>query len=153
MEEKIKAILDDFEQINAMPERRKTVVDEAVKYLTKGESIYTAPEGDLQEPLQLGQFYPGVARIYRKSRAPIIPMALVAPRAAMSEWPAQLVVEGRVYRTITVLRGPYLVNIGKPLLPDLIAGTDDERDEHVTEVVRNRIDSLAEDVRLNKFWL
>ena len=59
-------LLDCFEQIKAMPEHRRTVVDEAVKYLTKGESTYTAPEGDLQEHLQLCQFYPGVADAVRR---------------------------------------------------------------------------------------
>jgi len=146
-------VLDCFEQINAMPEQRKTVVDAAVGYLEKGESIYTAPEGDLQEPFQLGRFYPGVARIYRRTHAPIIPIALVAPRSAMREWPMSIVVHGRVYRTIMVLRGPYCVNIGEPFYPDTTVDGGAEEDERVMEELKERIRTLVEDVRINKFWL
>ena len=115
-------IFDRFEQINAMPEHRKTVVDNAVAYLKKGESVFTAPEGDLQDPFQLGAFFPGAARIYRKSRAPIIPIVLVAPRCVIKEWPFQTVVDGRAYRTVSVLRGLFCINVGEPFTPEV---TDD----------------------------
>ena len=146
-------IFDFFEQINAMPAHRKTVVDAAVRYLQKGESIYTAPEGDLNEPFQLGRFYPGVARIYRRTHAPILPIALVAPRRAMREWPMTMVVDGRVYRTVVVLRGPYCVNVGEPFCPDTTEDGGSDEDERVVEELRERIRVLVEDVRTNKFWL
>jgi len=145
-------IFDFFEQINAMPDYRKTVVDAAVRYLQKGESIYTAPEGDIQEPFQLGHFYPGVARIYRRTRAPIIPIALVAPRSAMSEWPMKIVVDGRVYRYIMVFRGPYCVNVGEPFYPDTTDDGGSEEDQRVMEEIKERIRLLVDDVRTNKFW-
>jgi len=146
-------VFDFFEQINAMPAHRKTVVDTAVRYLQKGESIHNYPEGDLQAPFQLGHFYPGVARIYRRTRAPIIPIALVAPRSAMCEWPINLVVEGRVYRCIVVLRGPYCVNVGEPFFPNMTENGGPEEDQRVMEELKERIRVLVEDVRINKFWL
>lgn len=145
-------VFDFFEQINAMPAHRKTVVDAAVRCLQKGESIYTAPEGDLQEPFQLGHFYPGVARIYRRTRAPIIPIALVAPRSAMRQWPMNIVVDGRVYRYIMVLRGPYCVNVGEPFYPDTTDDGGPEEDQRVMEELKERIRLLVDDVRTNKFW-
>src|SRR3990172_1978533 len=42
-------VLDAFEQINCMPAHRNTVVKKAVTYLQRGEAVYTAPEGDLQD--------------------------------------------------------------------------------------------------------
>lgn len=144
---------DFFEFINAMPAHRKTVVDAAVGYLQKGESVYTAPEGDCHEPFQLGHFYPGVARIYRRTRAPIIPIALVAPRSAMREWPMTMVVEGRVYRTVVVLRGPYCANIGEPFCPNTTEDGGPEEDRRVMEELKERIRMLTEDVRMNKFWM
>ncbi len=151
---KIMAIFFDYlENINAMPGHRKTVVDEAVKYLKKGECVYTAPEGDLQEPFQLGRFYPGVARIYRKSRAPIIPVALVAPRYAMKEWPVSMVAEGRVYRTVTVMRRPYRINVGKPFTPPVTDDGGPEEDQRIMDELKEQMRLLVEDVRVNKFWL
>jgi len=146
-------ILDFLEQINAMPEHRKTVVDAAVRYLKNGESVWILPEGDLQAPFQLGHFYPGAARIYRRTRAPIIPIALVAPRSAMREWPMNIVVDGRVYRTIMVLRGPYCVNVGEPFFPNTTEDGGPEEDQRVMEELKERIRVLVEDVRTNKFWL
>jgi 1-acyl-sn-glycerol-3-phosphate acyltransferase len=147
-------IFDYFEHINAMPDHRKTVVDAAVRYLQKGESIYTAPEGDLQEPFQLGHFYAGVVRIYRLTHAPIIPIALVAPRSAMREWRSlSMVVDGRVYRCIVVLRGPYCVNVGEPFFPDTTDDGGPEEDQRVMEELKERIRVLVEDVRTNKFLL
>lgn len=146
-------IFDYFEQINAMPEHRKTVVDAAVRYLKNGESVWAAPEGDCQEPFRLGHFYPGVARIYRRTRVPIIPIALVAPRSAMREWPINIVVDGRVYRCIVVLRGPYCVNVGEPFHPDTTEDGGPEEDRRIMEELKERIRVLVEDVRTKKFWL
>ena len=148
-------VLDHFEQINAMPEFRNAAVDKAVEYLARGESVYTAPEGDLQPTFSLGRFYPGVARIYRKSRAPIIPIALFAPRSAMKEYPRlNLVVDGRVYRTIVVLRGPFCINIGEPFTPRIDETLDEDRDNQaILDELKERMRLLIEDIRINKFWL
>lgn len=146
-------ILDALGQINAMPAHRNTVVPKAVEYLERGEAVFVTPEGDIQEPFQLGRFYPGVAKMYRRIRVPIVPIALVAPKKAMRRHRASLIVEGRAYRAVSVLRGPFLINIGDPLLPDYTEGTDREQDEHIMGIIKRRIESLVEDARLNKFWL
>ena len=146
-------IFDFFEHINAMPAHRKMVVDAAVAYLKKGESIYAAPEGDINELFHLGRFYPGVARIYRRTHAPIIPIALVTSRSAMREWPMKMVVDGRIYRTILVLRGPYCVNVGEPFRPDMTEDGGPEEDQRVMDELKERIRLLVEEVRTNKFWL
>ncbi len=147
-------VLDYFEQINATPRHRKTVVDDAVKYLKRGESIYTAPEGDVQETFRLGRFYPGVAKIYRKIQVPIIPIALLAPRRAMKEFPRlKMIVEGHVYRCVMVLGGPFCVNIGEPFLPDLHHGDETKDNQRIMDELKERIRWLVEDVRVNRSWL
>ncbi len=146
-------LLDAFEQINALPAHRKTVVARAVEYLKRGETVYITPEGDIQEPFRLARFYPGAAKMYRQIRVPIVPIALVAPRRALKELPFQITVDGRVYPIVTVLRGPFLINIGEPLLPDCPDGTDQEQDDYIMGIIRRRIESLVDDARLNKFWL
>lgn len=147
-------LLDTFEQINALPGRRKSVVNDAVSYLEKGEAVYIAPEGDMQQLFQLGRFYPGVAKIYRKARVPIVPIALVAPKRCMHESPGiNTVVDGRVYRMLNVFRGTFCINVGEPLAPECHDGSDEEEDERITALVKARIEQLMDDVRTTKFWL
>lgn len=146
-------LLDHFEQINAMPEHRTTVVDNAVKYLERGEPVYSAPEGDLQETFRLGHFYPGVARIYRRFQAPIIPIALHAPRVNMKEFSQKIVVDGREYRTLMLFRGPYCINIGEPFTPQVGDGDPRIEEERIMAELKERIRLLVEDVRVNKFWM
>ena len=148
------AILDSFEQINAMPANRKHVVAEAAAYLAKGESVFICPEGDMQELFQLGRFHAGVARIYRRARVPIVPIALVAPKRCMHESPGiNTVIDGRVYRMLNVFRGSYCINVGEPLSPECLDGSDQEQDERITALVKSRIEQLMDDVRTTKFWL
>lgn len=150
----LEMVLDAFEQINCMPAYRKTVVEKAVAYLRKGEAVYMAPEGDLQEPFELGRFYHGVARMYRHVQVPIVPIALVAPKRTLRARPRfNDVVEGRVYRAVTSLRGTFCINIGEPLQPELPAGGPDEQEEFITTLLKDRIQQLTDDVRVNKFWL
>ena len=142
-------VLDLFEQINARPEHRKSVVDRAAVYLERGESIYNAPEGDIQTPFTLGPFYPGLARIYRRTGAPIIPIALVAPQSALRAYPRfNIEVDGRLYRAIFVLRGSFAIRIGTPFMPDL-ANLDDLA---ITEQLRTRIQNLVDEVRAKMGW-
>ncbi len=142
-------VYDWFEQINAMPAHRHTVVEKAVAYLQRGESVYTAPEGDLQTPGRLGRFFPGVGRIYRRSRAPIIPLGLHAPCHAIREYPnLDLVVDGRRYRTVVVMRGPFHVNIGRPFSPAVREDLDEDADAlRIADDVRGQISRLIEEVR------
>ncbi len=147
-------VLDAFEQINCMPAHRKSVVEKAVSYLKKGEAVYMAPEGDLQELFQLGRFYPGVARMYCRVQAPIVPIALVAPKHAMREYPRfDDVVDGRVYRMVPVLKGTYCINIGVPLQPELPDESPERQEEFVTTLLKQRMNELMQEVRTNKFWL
>ena len=143
---------DAMEQINAMPAHRATVVDRAVAYLAKGEAVYIAPEGDMQEPCRLGTFYPGAARIYRRSRAPVVPIGIVAPKHRMRELPITTNVNGRIYRTVIVPRGPFCVNIGRPLSPDIPDGDEAQQDEQITELLKQTIGELIRDACTNKFW-
>lgn len=145
-------LLDLCEQINAMPDHRRTVVADAVKYLKRGEPVYINPEGDFCEPFQMGRFYPGVARIYRQARVPIVPIALLAPKSRLREYPFKVEVDGRVYRTVVTLRGPYCINIGEPMMPTVPDGTDKEQDECVLAALKERLEFLVEDARVNRFW-
>ncbi len=147
-------LLDSFEQINCMPAHRKNVVCKAAEYLEKGEPVYMAPEGDMQELFQLGRFYPGVAKIYRQARVPIVPIALVAPKRCMHESPRlSTVVDGHVYRMLNVMRGTFGINVGEAFMPDCPDGSDEEQNAHITALVKTRIEQLMDDVRRNKFWL
>lgn len=145
--------LDYLEQINATPAHRGTVVDDAVRYLKAGESVFVTPEGDLQPTRQLGRFYAGVARMYRRTRAPIIPMALHAPRRAIRRLRfLDMEVEGYVYEGRFVLRGPFCINIGEPFVPELTGEDEEVEVERILRELRDRIRLLVEDICVNKFW-
>lgn len=146
-------LLDRFEQINAMPQHRKSVVDQAARYLARGEAVYNAPEGDLRPPFSLGQFYPGVARIYRRTRVPIIPIALAAPPAALLPFPRMDILVGdRKYRAVFVLWGPYAISIGEPLRPALNEGDESLDNERIMGEVRERIQQLLDQIRVDLGW-
>ena len=141
--------LDCMKQINAMPDHRNTVVDKAVNYLRNGGAIFTAPEGDIQEPFCLGQFYCGVAKMYRRIQVPIIPIALVTTPQAMKSVPwLDMTIDGRVYRGILVMRGPYFINVGKPFMPTIHNDVDETEDnQRIMDEIKERIRCLVEDVR------
>ena len=65
----------------------------------------------------------------------------------------QFVVDGRVYRTVTVLRGPYSINVGEPFTPKVTDDGGPEEDQQVADGLKERTRLLVEDVRVNKFWL
>ncbi len=132
-----------------MPAARHTVVETAVAFLQRGESIYTAPEGDLQDPFCLGRFFPGVGRICRRSRAPIVPIALLAPRSAMREYPRLAMRVGdRVYRAVFVLRGLYCINIVEPFCPTIREDLDEETDaRRIADELRERVQNLVLEIR------
>ena len=149
----LRLLLQTYGHINALPNRRAGVVDESVGWLRRGESILIAPEGDHQEPPTLGRFYPGVARIYRRCPVPIVPIALCAPKRYLREYPFPTMIDGHVHTCVAALRGPFLVNIGEPMMPEL----PEEGDEKVTEKlvlhsVRDRIADLVDDARCSKYW-
>lgn len=142
------------EQINCMPEHRDQVVTEAARYLEKGEPVLIAPQGDMCDAFDLGRFYPGAAKIYRASGAPIVPIALLAPKHNMTPHPGiTTVVDGRVYRMLNVHRGTYCVSVGEAFHPECPDGSDEEKNEHIMADIKARIAGLIDDVRHNKFWL
>lgn len=143
-----------FDQINALAAHRSTVVDKAVKRLEAGASVYICPEGDFHEQFTLGRFYPGAAMMYRRAQAPIVPMALVAPKESLREYPFPTRVDGRVYRCVVGLRGPFVINIGEAMRPTILTeGTDKEINEDVMRQVKERIAQLVEEVRREEAWV
>lgn len=142
-----------LEQINAMPAHRETVIPEAVKYLQRGESVFLNPEGDFHEPFQMGPFYPGVARIYRQTRAAIVPIAVLAPKSSLKTLPMTIKVDERIYRTVVVRRGPYCVHFGEPFFPECPDATPEEQEAAILKQIRTRIEELVEETRVNTFWL
>jgi len=145
-------MLDRMEMVSAMPGDTRVVIESSVRLLQRGESIVIAPEGDLQEPYQLGPFQPGIAAIYRRTGAPIVPMALVAPRRSLREYPFPIVIEGRVYRTVAALRGPFCINVGAPLRPAVENGSRKDQNQLILAALRERMQALLDGVRSNEFW-
>lgn len=142
-----------YDQINALAAHRHSVVDEAVKRLKAGGSVYICPEGDFHEQFKLGRFYPGAARIYRRTGVPVVPMAFVAPKDSLREYPFPTHVDGRIYRCVIGLRGPFVINIGEAMRPTILTeGTDGEIDEDVMEQIKERIAQLVEEVRREEGW-
>lgn len=149
------ALWDYLDMINAMPEHRQTVVDQGVKRLQAGRSVYVFPEGDCFDQFQLGSFYPGFARMSLRAGVPIIPIGIVTPKHRIHDlrW-FQIKVEGRAYRTLLVLRGTYLVNIGAPIMPDFQQHLPEkERIHALVQQVRDQVSTLVNEVRRNNFWL
>ncbi len=138
-----------FEQINAMPQHRRNVVDQACHYLTLGESVYIAPEGDVQPPFQLGHFYSGLAKIYRKSLAPIVPIAMaVAPERIRRHPRWDIKVDDRTYEARMVWRGKVRVSIGAPRYPQLRSDVDEEEDNRrITADVRGAMELMLAALR------
>ncbi|MGE5473787.1 MAG: lysophospholipid acyltransferase family protein [Ignavibacteriales bacterium] len=136
------------EQINALYENRKNVVSNAVEYLSKGESIYIFPEGDLNDQNQLLEFYHGVSKIQQASKCPVIPIGIVAPKRYVKEAKPNIKIGETVYKTLVVLTGKYYANIGKPLY----FNEDKFSIEETTSLIREKIIFLIDDIKTNKFW-
>jgi len=142
-----------LEQINAMPEFRQSVVPEGIKYLKRGEALFLNPEGDFRPTFEMGRFYPGVARMYRATLAPIVPIAVLTPRSSLHLKRSVIEVEGRIYKTLVVKGGPYCVHFGDPFDPVVPDGTEQEQDEVVLAQIKTRIEELVEETRARTFWL
>jgi 1-acyl-sn-glycerol-3-phosphate acyltransferase len=137
----MQALLGFFEQINALPAHRKSVVKAACHYLALGEAVCICPEGDVQPPFRLGHFYSGLAKIYRQSGAPIIPIAVAASPRHIHRHPKwDIVMDGRTYEARMAWRGKVRISIGEPQTPVLNCDTDEEKDNRrITEEVRDSI--------------
>ncbi len=149
-----KHVLKMGKQINALSENKGRVIPSAIEYLKNGESIYIFPEGDLNDQKSLGNFFSGMARIYLSYPVPIIPIGIVSPIRYVKEKEKNIVIGETVYRTLTVLTGKFYANIGKPLtFPEIEkTGMTAEAVGMVTEKVKNMIESLIYDIKVDKFW-
>ena len=147
-------ILKMGEQINALPENRKNVISTAVNYLKKNESVYIFPEGDLNDQKDFIKFYSGLARIYLEYPVPIIPIGIVSPIRYVKEKESNIKVGEVTYKTFTVLTGKYYANIGQQLFfPDYnYVDNRDEAIEKIMTLVKNSIENLVKDIKMNKFW-
>ncbi len=146
--------LDAMESINAFTPDAHSVVEKSVKYLKKSEPVIIAPEGDIQETFSLGRFMPGVARIYLAAQVPIVPIALLVPRHCLRENPKKRqVIDGHLFRMVNVIRGPFCFNIGEPWSPAYEGLSEAKQIVRITRELRDRILSLVEDIRVNKFWM
>ena len=139
-------VFRSFEQINAMPQHRKTTVSQACHYLALGESVYIAPEGDVQPPFQLGHFYSGLSKIHRRSLAPIVPLAMAVSPGSIRRHPKwDMKVDGRTYEARIVWRGKVRVMAGEALTPGLRHDVDEEEDDRrITEEVRASIATMLD---------
>mgnify|MGYP001572442702 FL=1 len=90
-----------------------------------------------------------MARIYRRTRAPIIPIALAAPKRALRAFPRfDIDVEGRIYKAVFVLRGPYAVSFGEPFMPEIRKDVDETTDnERITEELKRNMERLLDELR------
>lgn len=145
--------LDFFEQINAMPEQRKEVVDRACHWLARGEAVYIAPEGDVQPPFQPGHFYSGLAKIYRRSGAPVVPVATAVAPENIRRYPKwDIRVGDRNYEARMVWDGKICVAVGRPMYPQLRDDLYEEEDNRrITTEVRSVLCAMLENIRQTSF--
>lgn len=149
----LKHYLKWCEQIPAATkEQRATVIDNAVNYLKKGDSIYIFPEGRLNTGKELLEFKRGLARIYLEYPVPIIPIGLVSPIRRIKHKKHN----NFVGHSMTVVSRNYYANIGKPMEFDEeleLAKTDKQAAENlIMEKVKLRVEELIDDIKNEKFW-
>lgn len=140
------------EQIRAFTkEDRKTVVDEAVRYLRQGDSIYIFPEGDLNTQERMMAFKKGVANIYLAYPCPVIPIGLISPKRRVRHKLSKT-----AGRPMTVVSRNYYANIGKPLqFPQALALQKQDKDsacQMILDELSSTIESLIDEIKTDKFW-
>ena len=140
-------ILKAGEQINALPQHRHNVLLNAVKYLNKGESVYIFPEGDLNDQNKLRDFYPGLAKIHLMTNIPIIPIGIIAPKRYVKEKDVNIKIGEVIHKTLIVSSGKYYANIGKPVTFNKNLTT-----EEISQQMKEIIEALINDIKINKFW-
>jgi 1-acyl-sn-glycerol-3-phosphate acyltransferase len=150
----LKTVLRLGEQINALPEVRQEVIPESVGFLKEGESVFIFPEGVLTDPTTLGRFYHGLARIYLGFPCPVIPIGIISPKRYIKEKEAGITVGETIHQTLTVMSGKYYANIGEPMYFEKEEKMKDtvKAVESITGSVRERINYLINDIKINKFW-
>jgi len=83
-----------------------------------------------------------------------VPIGILSPIRYVKEKEVNIKVRETTHKTLTVLTGKYYANIGKPMrFPDLEKCLDkDYAIEQITDRVKNEIERLIMDIKLNKFW-
>lgn len=149
----IRSLFTIMEQINALPQNRKSVVPSAAELLTRGETVCLFPEGDIQPPFALGHFYPGLARIYRMSHAPIVPVVLAVDPLAIRHYPRwDICIEGRNYETRIAWRGKVRLKIGEPFWPEIDPRlSEEEQDRTITAQVRTTMERMLDELGRESF--
>jgi 1-acyl-sn-glycerol-3-phosphate acyltransferase len=147
-------VLDRFEQINAMPAHRGAVIEKALEYLKRDEPIWITPEGDIQPDGVLSSFFHGVAKIYRRCRVPIVPIAMVAPRRAMRYWPIfDTHIDGHVYKGVFLVGDYFCINIGHPITPEIREDVAESGDnQRIVGEVRSAVQALIDEVQAKGLW-
>lgn len=156
----LKNLLRILEQIDASYNNRKNVITDAVKYINKKESVYIFPEGELNDQQNFLNFYNGAAKIYIESNglSPIIPIGIVASKKDVKEFKLfnmKSKESDKTHKSLNVLSGRYLINIGEPLeFKDLINSdkTYDEKCNQITVFIKNYIKELVDEAKFDKFW-
>lgn len=150
----IRRFLKIGQQINALPEFRHEVIDKAVSYLEKGESVYIFPEGDLNNQEQFLKFYNGVGRIYLKRPCPIVPIGILSPRRDVRGRLPGGEKDLRVFKPLTIFFGKYFANIGSPMrFPQYEKMKDKKKAaELITHILKRTIAKLVRDIKTDKFW-
>lgn len=138
----VRAAFRFMEQINALPEHRKDVASVATKHLANGGAVCVFPEGDLQLPFAPGHFYTGVAKIYRSSRAPIVPIALAVTPEAIRRVPRlDIRIDNRTFEARIAFWGKVRFVVGEPLTPQLNDTVpEDVEDRRITALVREQVE-------------
>ena len=144
--------LKHMEQIPAdTKENRAHVIDEAVKYLKKGESVYIFPEGKLNSLEKMDEFKAGIARIYLKYPVPIVPIGLLAPKRRVRHK-----YSAAAERNLTIVSRNYYANIGRSMqFPQAIEKAKTDRkgaEKLILDELYQEIDALINDLKTNKFW-
>ncbi|ADY13304.1 lysophospholipid acyltransferase family protein [Sphaerochaeta globosa] len=140
------------EQIRALTkEDRSKVIESAVSYLQKGESVYIFPEGDLNTQETLMAFKRGIAEIYLTYPCPVIPIGLIAPKRRVRNKLSRT-----AGRTMTVVSRNYYANMGKPMEFDSAIRCAAEDRSKACRIILDelsiRIEALIREIKTDKFW-
>ncbi len=125
--------------LNAIPIDREGSglggLKETLRRLKRGEVMVIFPEGTRTVDGQVGALKPGFTSLVRRAKVPIVPMAI---EGAFRAWPRQR----RVPRPARIA-----IQIGAPVLPEQIAGLDDEQlvrlvTARIVDCQRQAVDSM-----------
>ncbi len=156
----LKNFLRVLEQIDATENNRKNVVSNSIEYIKRNESVYIFPEGDLNNQQDFLNFYHGAAKIYIESNgiAPIIPIGIVASKKDVKEFKLFNIKSkknNKTYKSLNVLSGRYLINIGEPLEFQELLNSDksyEDKCNQITTFIKKYVKELVDEAKFDKFW-